>query len=253
VNPQPEKPAARPPAARPLDRVRVVLSRPLHPGNIGAAARAMKTMGLTELVLVAPASFPHPQARALAAGATDVLDRARVFATLGEAVADCVLAVGLTRRERELGPPPATPREAAPELLALAERGPVALVFGNETFGLANEELLYCQRIITIPANPAYPSLNLAAAVQVMAYELHLAAHEGESTLESPPERVSVGEMEYFYRRLEETLIQVGFLDPAHPKRLMPRLRRLFNRCGLEKEELSILLGMLKQFSRKGE
>ena len=252
MNPQPEKPAVSP-----LERMRVVLSRPLHPGNIGAAARAMKTMGLAELVLVAPASFPHPQARALAAGATDVLDRARVFATLGEAVADCVLAVGLSRRERELGPPTATPREAVPELLALAEQGPVALVFGNETFGLSNEELAHCQRIITIPANPTYPSLNLGAAVQVMAYELHLATLSRESDRQrapqKPPERVSLGEMEYFYRRLEETLIHIGFLNPAHPKRLMPRLRRLFDRCGLEKEELSILLGILKKANNKGE
>ncbi|MEO1767606.1 RNA methyltransferase [Thiobacter aerophilum] len=233
-----------------LARIHVVLCRPSHPGNIGATARAMKTMGLKELKLVAPRRFPHPDADALAAGASDILQRAQVHATVEEALAECAMAVGLTRRERELAQPPQEARQAAPELLALAHSQPVALVFGNETFGLSNAELAHCQRLVTLPADPAYPSLNLAAAVQVMAYELRLTAL-GAAALPATPARVSLREMAYFYRRLEETLIAIQFLDPAHPKRLMPRLRRLFDRCGLEKEELAILLGILKQAHRK--
>jgi tRNA/rRNA methyltransferase len=234
-----------------LSRIRVVLCRPSHPGNIGAAARAMKTMGLGDLALVKPRRFPDREATALAAGADDVLAAARIHDSLDEAVADCTLAVGLTRRHRELSQPPQEARQVAPELVAVAQDAPVALVFGNETNGLDNAELSCCQRLVTLPANPAYPSLNLAAAVQVMAYELRLAALAGLVGQGQGPPRVSLGEMAYFYRRLEETLIHVGFLDPAHPKRLMPRLRRLFDRCGLEKEELSILLGVLKQVNKR--
>lgn len=249
MNPSPEEPEH---ATAILAHVRVVLCRPSHPGNIGAAARAMKTMGLSDLVLVAPRRFPHPEAEALAAGADDVLGRARVCRDLDEALADCVLAAGLTRRLRELAQPPQDGRSAALELASLARAHRVALVFGNETFGLSNAELARCQRLVTLPANPRYPSLNLAAAVQVMAYEMRLAAL-GAPAANPPPPSVSLGEMEYFYRRLEETLIHIGFLDPAHPKRLMPRLRRLFGRCGLEKEELSILLGILKHVNLKGK
>lgn len=251
LNPTPEE-LAREARLAALARVHVVLCRPSHPGNIGAAARAMKTMGLNRLKLVAPRRFPHPEANALAAGATDILEGAEVHATLEEALQDCVLAAGLTRRTRELAQPPLEARQAAPELLALAHSQPVALVFGNETFGLSNAELSRCQRLVTLPADPAYPSLNLAAAVQVMAYELRLTGL-GEAPLSAPPARVSLAEMAYFYRRLEETLIAIGFLNPAHPKRLMPRLRRLFDRCGLQKEELSILLGILKQAHPKGK
>lgn len=239
------------PAATWLRRVRVVLCRPSHPGNIGASARAMKTMGLSDLALVAPRRFPHPEAEALAAGAGDILQTATVHADLHEAVGDCVLAVGLTRRRRELSHAPVDAREAASEIAGFAAQGTVALVFGNETFGLSNAELAHCQRLVTLPANPAYPSLNLAAAVQVMAYELRLAALASPPAEKAAAERVPLQDVAYFYRRLEETLVHIGFLDPAHPKRLMPRLRRLFDRCGIEKEEMSILLGILKQINRK--
>ncbi len=251
MNPSPEELEA---GRQALARVRIVLSQPRHPGNIGAAARAMKTMGLSQLALVAPRQFPHPEAVALAAGAGDILDGARVYPDLDQALADCVLAVALTRRPRELACPVLDARQAAPEIIALARSQPVALVFGNETFGLSNEELARCQRLVTLPANPDYPSLNLAAAVQVMAYELRLAAVAGTAgQMANAPARVELAELEYFYRRLEQTLVAIGFLDPAHPKRLMPRLRRLFGRCGLEKEELSILLGMLKQINLNGK
>src|SRR5437868_5592003 len=155
---------------------RVVLCRPSHPGNIGAAARAMKTMGFEDLALVEPRHFPHADATALAAGALDVLERARVHATLEEALADCVLAAGFSARRRDLSHAPRSLRDAAPELVADAAGGRIALVFGNETSGLSNDELARCQRFVSIPANPAYPSLNLAAAVQLASHELATAA-----------------------------------------------------------------------------
>src|SRR5260221_419128 len=159
-----------------LSRIRVVLSRPSHPGNIGAAARAMKTMGFDDLALVAPRHFPDPDATAMAAGAADVLSGARVFDTLEGALADCALAVGFSARQRELSHAPETLRDAAPSLLDAAADGRVALVFGNETSGLSNEELARCQRFLVIPSNPAYGSLNVASAVQVACYELSTAA-----------------------------------------------------------------------------
>ncbi|MGZ5074439.1 MAG: RNA methyltransferase, partial [Usitatibacter sp.] len=148
-------------------RVAVVLSRPSHPGNIGGAARAMKTMGLSDLRIVAPKRFPDPEAAALASGALDVLEGARVFERLEDAIGDSILAVGFSSRSRDLSHPPVELREAAPAIVAASRGGPVALVFGNETFGLTNEELARCGMLAMIPANPQYASLNLAAAVQV--------------------------------------------------------------------------------------
>src|SRR5947207_13816931 len=150
-----------------LSRIRIVLSRPSHPGNIGAAARAMKTMGLRDLALVAPRHFPDPDATAMAAGAADVLADASRYETLEAALAGCALAVGFSARSRELSHPAEPLRDAIPSLIEGAERGTVALVFGNETSGLSNDELARCQRLVAIPANPSYSSLNLAAAVQV--------------------------------------------------------------------------------------
>jgi tRNA/rRNA methyltransferase len=250
LNPPPEKTGAKPDA---LANIRVVLSHTSHPGNIGSAARAMKTMGLSQLCLVAPRHFPHPEADALSAGAVDVLQTAQVHATLEDALASCVTAVGLTRRRRDLSHEPLDAREAAAKLIAIAQTQPVALVFGNETSGLSNEELGRCQMLVTLPANPAYPSLNLAAAVQVMAYELRMAALGAVPADTAPRDLAPLEDIEFFFARLEETLIDIGFLDPAHPKRLMPRLRRLFSRTQLEKEELSILMGMLKQINLKGK
>jgi tRNA/rRNA methyltransferase len=233
-----------------LSRVRIVLSRPSHPGNIGSAARAMKTMGLARLRLVAPKAFPDEQADALASGALDVLERAELFATLEDALADVVLAVGFSARGRDLSHPPRVLREAAPLILASAAAAPVALVFGNETFGLSNEELARCQWLAVIPANPEYASLNLAAAVQVACYELATAA----AVFSPPPEPertpATVEEVEAFYAHLERAMIASGFLDPGMPKRLMERMRRLFARAGLEREEVKFLRGMLASFER---
>jgi TrmH family RNA methyltransferase len=235
-----------------LTRIRIVLIRTSHPGNIGAAARAMKTMGLRELYLVAPDSFPHEQATAMASGALDVLENARVCTSLAEALAGTTLAVGTSTRRREIVAQVLTPAEAMPQVLHEAANGnAVALVFGNETFGMSNEELGCCQWLMSIPANPDYSSLNLAAAVQVAGYELRKQALAEIAW--SPPEvdGADLVDVERFYAELEKTLIGIGFLNPASPKRLMPKLRRLFSRTRLAKEELNILRGMLAAVNEK--
>ena len=239
------------PAAQ-LERIRVVLSRPSHPGNIGAVARAMKTMGLSRLCLVQPKSFPDAQADAMAVGATDLLAAARVVDTLAEALAGTVSATALTSRRRELATEPLWAREAAVELVAAAEDGDVAVVFGNETAGLSNEELAMCRHWALIPTSSDFRSLNLAQAVQVMAYELRLAAVEPGA----PPAVTDAGqpasheEVEALLVHLERAAVASGFLDPMQPKRLMPRMRRLFWRARVEKEEVNILRGMLASFEK---
>ena len=235
----------------PLDRIRIVLSHTSHPGNIGAAARAMKTMGLSQFYLVNPVADADGVARARSSNARDVLEGAVVCATLEQALAGTVLAAAMTTRQRELAPPPKWAREAAPEIVGASAHGPVALVFGNETAGLANDEVALCRLPVMIPANPGYSSLNLAAAVQVMCYELRLAAIAPGSppAPENPP--AGFEEIRRFYEHLEAAVTQSGFLDPAHPKRLMPRLRRLFDRIRLERDEVSLLRGMLKTFLKK--
>jgi tRNA/rRNA methyltransferase len=229
----------------PLSRVAVVLARTSHPGNIGAAARAMKTMGISDLVLVDPRHFPHPEAEALSAGAADVLDGARVVPTLAEALADRVLAVGFSARGRDLSHPVRDWRSLAPEALAATAEGPVALVFGNETSGLSNDELLACQRHATIPADPAYSSLNLAAAVQVACYELAQAANAFPVAPRPARARATAADLEALHARLREVLVASGFLDPREPGRLDERMRRLAARLDLETEEVAILHGML--------
>lgn len=230
----------------PLANLRVVLVRTSHPGNIGAAARALKTMGLSDLWLVAPQRFPDPQARAMASNALDLLERARVCATLDEALAGTVHAAALTARRRELMARFVTPREAAPQLVTLAAAGPVALVFGNETSGLTGAEAQRCQTVVSIPANPEYSSLNLAAAVQIVAYELRIAAGAGELGGSVAGEPAALEDVERFYAHLEQTLRDIGVLDPRHPKKIMQRLRRLYAKAALEKEEVSLLRGILR-------
>ncbi len=231
-----------------LSRMRVVLCRPNHPGNVGAAARALKTMGLADLRLVAPQRFPAPEAEWMASNALDVLRAARVHATLGEAIGDCVAAFALSARPREWSPQPLALRDAAAVALERARTGPVALVFGNETAGLTNEEMLACQFLVHIPAHPDYDSLNLAHAVQVAAYELRMAATE--TAREAPGGRVekraTVQDIEGLYAHLEEAALASGFLDPADPKKLRERWRRLFSRVALEREEVNILRGLLR-------
>lgn len=232
-------------AADPLACVRVVLVGTTHPGNIGAAARALKTMGLARLVLVAPRAFPDPEADARASGAADVLAQARVCPTLDEALAGTTLAIALSARRRGLSLPELDVRAAAGLAVEEAQRGDVALVFGTESVGLSNDETLKCQRIAWIPTGASYSSLNLAAAVQVVAYELRMAAAGGAPRPSTAFDAASLEEIEAFFAHLERNLVESGFLDPAQPKRLMERLRRLFGRARLEREEVNILRGIL--------
>jgi tRNA/rRNA methyltransferase len=231
--------------------LRVVLSHPSHPGNIGAAARAMKTMGFADLALVRPRHFPDPDATAMAAGAGDLLAAARVFDSLEAALADCVLVAGFSARGRELTHAPAALRDAAPGLSSAARAGTVALVFGNETSGLTNEELLRCQRLVHIPANPAYPSLNLAAAVMVACYEMATASGAHALPASGGGEAATSADIEGFIAHLESAVVASGYIDPANPGRFMERMRRLFARSNLEREEVRVMRGMLAAFERK--
>ena len=239
-----------------LGRVRIVLSHTSHPGNIGAAARAMKTMGLSRLVLVNPKRFPDPEAVSRAVGADDVLDRAVVCSSLDEALSGCVFALAASARHRSLGPEPMQAREAAPVVLSRAAEGDVALVFGNETAGLSNAEVQRCQATAFIPANPEYTSLNLGAAVQLLCYELRLAAFAGRpsvitKTIPFASPLATNDDVERFYAHLERVMIATEFLDPNQPKRLMPKLRRLFGRSELERDEINILRGVLDAVEKK--
>lgn len=236
--------------ANPLKNIRIVLCGTVHPGNIGAAARALKTMGLARLHLVSPARFPDPQAEWLASGAIDVLRRATVCRSLDEALKGVVFSVGCTARTRELAVPMVTAREAAARVIRNARSGPVALVFGNETFGLTGEEVGKCRLLASIPADSRYTSLNLGAAVQVLCYELRQAALGDHVPGAKQPPPVPHEEFERFMTYLERSMIETGFLDPKHPKRLMPRLRRLFSRAQLEKDEVNILRGLLETLRR---
>jgi TrmH family RNA methyltransferase len=225
--------------------VRFVLFAPTHPGNVGAAARALKTMGFSDLVLVNPPPRDHPEARARASGALDVLEGAASARTLGEALQGCGLVVGASARHRRLGMPELDPKTCAAEVLRASVSRPAAIVFGPERAGLANAELDLCHALVHIPANPEYSSLNLAAAVQVIAWELREAQGAGvaQPAPESPP--ASHGDLDLFYDHLERVLIASGFLDTGNPRQLMRRLRRLFNRARLDENELNILRGIL--------
>lgn len=233
----------------PLSNIRIVMDHTSHPGNIGSAARAMKTMGLNRLYLVEPQRFPHADADALACDARDLLENARVCASLDEALTGSVIAAGLTARRRDLQNPCLDVREAARRLVDIAATQEVALLFGNEAHGLSNEELNRCQYVISIPTDSAYTSLNVASAVQIMAYELRMATLSTTPVSSETATLAPLEDIEFFYLRLEETLKRIQFLDPDHPKRLMPRIRRMFARTQLEKEEFSILMGILKQIN----
>lgn len=230
----------------PLRNIRVVLCETSHPGNIGAAARALKTMGLSQLVLVNPRRYPDPEAQWRASRSTDVLDDARVCGSLDEALAGTTFSVACSARSREIAVPAVTVRDAARQLVDIARAHPVALVFGNETSGLTTADVNKCRLIAAIPANPEYSSLNLAAAVQVFAYELRMAVVGDEAPDARPRVLASHQEVEGFFGHLESTLATIGFLDSDYPKKLMPRLRRLFARTQLETEEVNILRGILK-------
>jgi tRNA/rRNA methyltransferase len=228
----------------PLSNVRVVLSHTTHPGNIGAAARAMKTMGLRHLYLINPRYFPDPQADAMAAGADDVLKNAVVVDSINEALRGVVFTVAMTARLRDISIEVKSPREAMPLLLQQAATQPVALLFGTEMSGLTNEEMGKAQVLANIPANPDFSSLNLAAAVQVMSYELSLAA-QGAAPGAPEINPASYEQVEGFFAHMEKTLFEIGFFTTQNPARLMQRLRRLYARSRLEPEEVNILRGIL--------
>ena len=234
-----------------LHNFRVVLCQTSHPGNIGSAARAMKTMGLQHLYLVNPHSFPDAHATALSTGAADLLENAIVTNTLAEALSGCAYAIGMSARKRGLSHELVNVRTAAAKAIDIASTQPVALVFGTEMSGLSNAELNHCQLLAMIQANPDYSSLNLAAAVQIMCYELRMAALEKQNLPDdnlSPnarPEYATIDSLEAYYAHLEETLLHIGYLNPAAPKKLMERLRRIYARIRLEKEEVNLLRGIL--------
>ncbi|PUA19231.1 RNA methyltransferase [Glaciimonas sp. PCH181] len=244
-----------------FNRLRFVLVDTSSPGNVGAAARAIKTMGFSELVLVNP-RYPdvlqRDEAIALASGAQDILASARIVETIEQALLGCNFAAALSARLREFSPPVTAPRALA---LQLAEDVTLtgAVIFGSERYGLPNEIVEKCNVLINIPANPDYSSLNLSQAVQVLAYECRVAA-SAQETLQGEVAASGIGfqgdtanlvEIEGMFAHLERALIEIDFLDPAHPKKLMPRLKRLFSRAGLETEEVNILRGIANQILTK--
>jgi TrmH family RNA methyltransferase len=248
-----------------MENIRIVMIGTTHPGNIGAAARAMKTMGLRQLDLVAPRYFPHPDAVAMASGADDLLASARVFATLEEAIADCALVIGLSARPRRLACENLDVRTAVERAVQTGSHAPVAFLFGREHSGLSNEELNRCHYLVHIPTDPDFSSLNVAAAVQVMAYEVRQAIEKGALFQEmkessalsvSQPEGVaSVGqsaeppagqeEVDLLIHHLERVVLKTGFLNPDNPRKLMYRLRRFFQRAQPDQNEVNIWRGIL--------
>jgi TrmH family RNA methyltransferase len=231
-----------------LERIRLVLINTTHPGNIGAAARAMKVMGLSSLHLVTPKIFPHAEATAMASGADDLLQSAVVHASLDSALAGCSLVLGTSARLRSLPMPLLDARRASEQAVQEAEVHDVAILFGRERYGLINEEMQRCQFLVNIPSNPGYSSLNLAQAVQIIGYELRVAAMGGAG-LSVPPldwEPVDDRQMEGLFSHLEQTLLDIRFLNPKQPRKLMMRLRRLFNRARPDQNEINILRGILK-------
>lgn len=251
------------PAPAWLGQIRFVLVRTSHPGNVGATARAMQVMGLRELVLVAPRDrgiAHHPEAVARASGAVDVLARATVVDTLDEALAPCALTIAVSAEMRALGPPPQPPEEIAALAFAGAQTNPgarIAFVFGSERDGLSIEEAGRCRHMCTIPGESAYSSLNLAQAVQIVAYCLRaherLLAATGTAAAPCAGDATTVAEhaqIEALYAHLQRALIRIGFLDLRHPKKLMPRLRRLFARAALQPEEVALLRGVCTQIEK---
>jgi tRNA/rRNA methyltransferase len=230
----------------PLDQIVVVLSHTSHPGNIGAAARAMKTMGLKSLRLVNPDVFPSEIASARASGATDVLDSAGVFTTLQAALADCVYVVGSSARGRDFVGEVCDARVASARLVDATAQGRVAIVFGCEMSGLTNTEVALCQTLAFIPSNPDYSSLNLGSAVQVFAYELRVAAGQVAGHQAPQFQLATQAEIGAMFVHMQEAMTEIGFFNPDNPKRLFPRLQRLFNRTRLEREEVDIFRGLFR-------
>jgi len=241
-----------------LANIRIVLIQTSHPGNIGSAARAMKTMGLSELYLVKPKLFPDAQATAMSSNASDILESACVVDSLKEALVDCHWVVGSSaRNERSLAWEVLEARECGEQVVEKAGTGRVALVFGRESSGITNDELAYCHHLVHIPTNPDYSSLNLASAVQLLSYECRVASikynnHQSNAKVKKiEGDLVTADAMESYYQHLEAAMIKAKFLDPDNPKHLMTRLRRLYSRAQVSTSELNILRGMLVAFQKK--
>lgn len=241
-----------------LENIRIVLVNTTHPGNIGGVARAMKNMGLSDLCLVEPKLFPHEDAVARASRADDLLDNALVVETLNDALADCQLVVGTSARSRTIPWPLVNPRELSAIVAPLPSNTRVAILFGREDRGLTNDELQRCHHHVHIPVNESFSSLNIAAAVQVITYELRMAIVEGQAAGEKPQwgtewdvELADNRELELMFEHLQQTLIDVEFLDPEKPRNLMPRLRRLLLRAVPDKVEVNVLRGMLTAIQKK--
>ena len=241
-----------------LAQIKIVLCQSSHPGNIGAAARAMKTMGLKHLVLVTPKDFPSDEATARSSGATDILETAEVVESLEVGVKDCRLVIGTSSRNRALPWPMVEPREIKAILQKEATALPMAIVFGRESTGLLNEELQLCHYHVNIPANPEYMSLNLAAAVQVICYECRLLALELGNSLQSASideevgseRKATVKETEGLYKHFEAVMTETGFFDPEEPKLLPARLHRLFAKAQLTEAEVNIMRGFLASMNK---
>ena len=239
------------------ENIRIVLVETSHTGNMGSVARAMKTMGLTNLWLVNPLVKPDSQAIALAAGASDVIGEAKIVDTLDEALAGCSLVVGTSARSRTLPWPMLDPRECGLKTISEAQDAPVAIVFGRERVGLTNDELQKCDYHVAIEANPEYSSLNLAMAVQILAYEVRIAwlatQEEGKEAVvvEDQTQYPSADDLERFYVHLEQVLLKTGFIRTSHPGQIMSKLRRLYNRARPETQELNILRGMLSSIDNE--
>lgn len=229
--------------SNPLSNIRIVMVNTFHPGNIGAAARAIKTMGLSDLVLVSPLEYPSDHATSMAAGATDVLESATVVETLEQAISDCQLVIATSARSRSHPWPIKEAREMAPQILDEAGKGKVAILFGPERMGLHNEHLRQAHFHMDIPGNPGYPVLNVASAVQLVCYECFMSSRE--TYTKHDKEYPQVNELNGFYEHLETTLDDAGFLNKAHKGQAMLRLKRLFNRARPEKIELNMLRGIL--------
>ncbi len=235
-----------------LDRIRIILIDTTHPGNIGATARAMKVMGVSSLHLVNPAVYPHADATARASGADDILQNACVHETLDAALTGCSLVLGTSARLRSLSMPQLNLRSAAEMALADSGGQDVAVLFGRERHGLTNEQMQLCHQLVHIETSPEYGSLNIAQAVQLVVYELRMAALDSGGLTLAPVDwdPVDAGQMEMFYEHLEQTMLDIEFLDPKQPRKLMMRLRRLFNRSRPDQNEINILRGILTASQR---
>ncbi len=231
-------------------KIKFILFEPSHPGNVGAAARAIKTMGFDQLCLINPIEHPHPEARARSSGALDILLDAEVCGNLHEAIKDCGLIIGTTARVRRISVPIKNIRETAPSIVAEAKKKPVAVIFGPEKSGLINELVDCCNQLVNIPSVESYKSLNLAMAVQIVAYELRIASQALPSEIRART-LASNEDIELFYNHLNQVLLDTGFLDPKNPKQLMRRLRTLFNRAQMDENEINIMRGILASYKKQ--